>query len=213
MSYNNRNKKHKGNNSQSDSKKGLVCYFHKRDPDARMKEYKIKIDEDEYEKLLFPCIYDTTPKEEILELVTLFYRHIKDCEMFIPKPDNESEAQKSERLKAEKKVYRLFKWCLFDNVVDKWDSTVESYTGRRHNMTKFNEIVHLFLNKTLPHDSVEQIRTYLTETKKPRVLDSKTWIQRVIQINKLIPIIDDDENSYSSSEIIKKIIIPNVPLD
>ena len=117
MSHKNCKKQKRNNGKSSDSKKSLVCYLHKRDPDTRMKEYKIKIEEDEHKKTTFPCVCNTTPKEDVLELVTLFCRHVKDCKMFVARLDSKMEAQKAVRLKAKKKVHRLFKGYLFDNAV------------------------------------------------------------------------------------------------
>ena len=142
------------NNNLSESKKTFIYYLHKRNSEARIKVYIVKIDKDKYEKLNFPWIYDTTPKKEILELVTLFFRYIRDCEIFISKSSKETEVHKAECLKAKKKVHRLFKGYLFDNVVNKWEASVESYTRRRYNMKKFKDILHLFLNKSLPHNTV-----------------------------------------------------------
>ena len=65
-----------------------------------MKECKANIGEGEHEK------------------VTEFKRAIMDCEILIPRVHNEVEVQKEGRMKAEKKVCRLFKGFLNGNVVE-----------------------------------------------------------------------------------------------
>ena len=112
-----------------------------------MKECKVKINEDEHEKLPFPCFCEITQKEETLELVTLFFRHVKDCKIFIARlspASGETEVQKIARSKTEKKVHRLFKGCLFNNVVDKWEAAVDACSENECKMSKFQEIVHHF---------------------------------------------------------------------
>ena len=133
--------------------------------------------------------------------------------MLISKSNNETESHKAEHLKAKKKVHRIFKGYLFNNFINKQEATVEVCTSRKYNLEKFKDITHLFLNKTLPHNAVDQIKTYLIEIKKPRALDSTTWIQRILQINKLIPIVGDKEKKYTDYKLIKKVIIINVSLE
>ena len=56
-------------------------------------------------KILIPCICNTAPKEEILELATLFHGHFKDYKILIARlrpAETKSKSQTSKRLRAEK---------------------------------------------------------------------------------------------------------------
>ena len=150
-----RKKARNNENSLPKLKKTLVCHLHKRNSEARMKKYKVKISRDECEKLNFPHICNTTSKEEILELITIFFRHIRDCRMLILKLFDETEGHKAEHLKAKKKVCRLLKGCLFGNITDKWEAAAEAHAGRKYNLEKLNSIARLFLSKALPCDTVD----------------------------------------------------------
>ena len=88
-------------------------------------------------------------------------------------PLRETEAQKAERLKVEKKVCILFKGSLFDDTVNKQKAAINAYLGSKFNAMKFRDIVRLFLSKTLSKDTADQIRTYLAKTKSKEL-----WTQR-----------------------------------
>ena len=106
-----------------------------------MKEYTVKIDNREYEKLHFPKIEDTTPKEVGLELVTKFRHTITDYKIFITPVTNKIEAQIVEWRKAEKNIYHLFKGYLNGNLVEKQESAMDIWIEKTRNKVKFLSIM------------------------------------------------------------------------
>jgi len=68
----------------------LVSYLYKKESNISIKEYKVQINNDKYEKLWFPEIYNTTLKEVIIKLVIKFKWVIKDYNFFITRPIGET---------------------------------------------------------------------------------------------------------------------------
>ena len=115
-------------------------------------------------KILIPCICNTAPKEEILELATLFHGHFKDYKILIARlrpAKNKSKAQISKRLRAEKMVCQLFEGCSFENAFNEWDCAKNSRAECKINLEKFNENVNLYLRKTLLCSTVKCIKNHL----------------------------------------------------
>ena len=101
------------------------------------------------------------------------------------------------------------------NVVKKWESVVDSWTGASsiRNEVKFLGTVNMLLNKELSYNSIEIARECLKETKKPRSLDYKTWIQRSRETNNLILTIDEKEAKHAASDLAKKVHFPSMPIN
>ena len=63
----------------------------------------------------------------------------------------------------------------------------------------------------LGNDAYDNQVEYLKKTKKPRKMSVDEWLKKVQNINFALPYIDMDEEKLSTKELIKEVVLPNVP--
>ena len=101
-----------------------------------------------------------------------------------------------------KYFYTLVRKALSGNVLDKWidistKRTINSYVNFKIDLWKLTD-------KQIDDDSVMQQKRYLENTKKPRKMTSKEWLNHIKVINNYLPRMKMGQSKYSDEELVKK---------
>ena len=109
-----------------------------------------------------------------------------------------------------KHLYVLMRKMLSGNVLDEWCDIM----GRRtSNLTyaTFQDDVWELTKEQLEEDAVKEQKRYLENTKKPRAMGCKEWVNRIKVINNYFPRMKKNQTKYSETDLIEKVIQDNIP--
>ena len=108
-----------------------------------------------------------------------------------------------------KHLYTLVCKALSGNVLDKW---IDFSTSRAtKNYTNFKVDLWKLTDKQIDHNSVRQQKRYLENTKKPRKMTSKEWLNQIKVFNNYLPRMKMGQTKYSDEELVEKIVQDNIP--
>ena len=103
-----------------------------------------------------------------------------------------------------KNLYTLVQKALSGNVLDEW---IDISTAREtKNYANFKLDLWKLTNKQIDDDLVRQKKRYLENTKKPRKMTSKEWLNRLKVINNYLHRMKSGQSKYSEEELIEKIV-------
>ena len=108
-----------------------------------------------------------------------------------------------------KHLYTLVRKALSGNVLDEWSDILtvratKSYANFKIDLWKLTD-------KQIDDDLVRQQKRYLENTKKPRKMTSKEWLNRLKVINNYLPRMKEGQCKYSEEDLIEKIVQNNIP--
>ncbi len=108
-----------------------------------------------------------------------------------------------------KHLYTLVRKSLSGNVLDEW---IDISTARAtKDYANFQLDLWRLTDKQIDDDSVRKQKRYLENTKKPRKMTSKEWLNRLKVINNYLPRMKSGQRKYSEEELIEKIVQNNIP--
>lgn len=63
----------------------------------------------------------------------------------------------------------------------------------------------------LGHDAHTNQIAYLRDTKEPRSMTIDEWFRRTMNINLCLPYMAEDEKPWTSTQLLKDVVTPNIP--
>ena len=108
-----------------------------------------------------------------------------------------------------KHLYTLVRKALSGNVLDKWIDISTSRATKDY--ANFKVDLWKLIDKQIEDDLVRQQKRYLENTKKPRKMTRKEWLNRIKVINNYLPRMKIGQAKYSDKELVEKIIQDNIP--
>jgi len=106
-------------------------------------------------------------------------------------------------------LFRLFKLCLAPNAQKTWTSVLDDL-GDDRDQDAFETAIENFLLKKVERDCALNTKEWLNQIKKPRTMTVKKFVERIMEINNLIPYMplpednaeeDDRIEAYSEAEL------------
>ena len=82
--------------------------------------------------------------------------------------------------------FRLFKLCLAPNVQKTWSAVLDE-VGNDRDQANFENSIEIFLCKKVERDCAIDTKEWLSQIKKPRSLTVSKFMERLSEINNLIP--------------------------
>ena len=108
-----------------------------------------------------------------------------------------------------KHLYTLVQKALSGNVLDKWNDISSARATKSY--VNFQVDLWKLTDKQIDDDLVRQQKRYLENTKKPRKMTSKEWLNRIKVINNYLPRMKNGQPKYSDEELVEKIVQDNIP--
>ena len=78
---------------------------------------------------------------------------------------------------------------------------------------QLKQIVSKFTSQILGSEAYENQLTYLKTVKKPRKLEVFEWLTRIQNIIYILPFLDLDRSILTDEEVIRDIVLPNIPVE
>ena len=103
-----------------------------------------------------------------------------------------------------KHLYTALRKSLSGNMLDEWLDITASRGMQAYNW--FKEDLWALTECQINKDYFCKQKKYLESTKKPRVMKSKEWINRLKVINNYLPQMQCRKRKYTDQELIEKII-------
>ena len=191
-----------------------------------IKEFKVKLGDDDSEKVNLPIYGDDDRDETLLTLIKEYNMMIVDGDIF--KEDDIGEEidrasftglKKRQKLKAIKDTFGKFRTCLKVELRDKCITLTEDLPV----LTQDNyEVDNTFgeqaffhsqtnlVSKLLVEVVVEITKDFLQQTKKPRNQKIENHIRRVKAINNYIPLMKGGSQNLTERELIKTVILNTI---
>ena len=142
--------------------------------------------------------FDNGTEEQLLMFKRNLEQTIQDNEL---KPADDGHGAKH--------LYTLVRKALSGNVLDEWIDISTSRTTK--NYANFKIYLWKLTDKQIDDDSVRQQKRYLENTKKPRKMTSKEWLNQIKVFNNYLPRMKMGQTKYSDEELVEKIVQDNIP--
>ena len=196
---NNNNRSNKNNNVPNESLPPLT-YDTKPDKQIRTKvEWQHGRNSNirtESEKI---AVYEDTAKEDYLRTLAA-YREILNDYPYL-KEDEEAAT-----------ACRIFKKCLKGAARDSVSQAIsETNEGTIDTNEALEDVIWETTHAILGNYAHDKQVEYLKATKKPRKLTVDEWLRRIRNINTQLENMDREETKLTDKELIKEVILPNVP--
>ena len=108
-----------------------------------------------------------------------------------------------------KHLYTALRKSLSGNILNEWLDIMAARATQDYN--SFKEDLWALTERQIDEDSFCKQKKYLESTKKPRVMKSKEWINRLKMINNYLSRMQRGKQKYTDQELIKKIIWNTIP--
>ena len=108
-------------------------------------------------------------------------------------------------------VYKNFHRCLAGAARDHWDLiNIIDEDEVRDDIT-FQFHIREFTTAILGNDAFRNQKDYLKSTPKPDNMSVKQWINRLLNINSYLPLMQRNARSFSEEDLIAEVISRNIP--
>ena len=146
-------------------------------------------------------VYDDTAKEDYLRTLA-GYREILNDHPYLKEDDEATTA------------CRIFKKCLKGAARDSASEAIsEINDGTIDSNEALEEVISATTNAILGNHAYDNQVEYLRNTKKPKKLTADDWMRRIRNINMHLANMGEDARKLTDKELIKDVIIPNIPTD
>ena len=220
------NFKNKEENKKEETNRKELSFFAKEYKEK--KEFKIGLGGNDTEKVLVPCYGDDDQDETLLILVKDFNLLIEDGDLLEEEEIGSEEldrpftvANNRRKLVAIKEVYRKFRSCLKGEAREVWLKLVEDQPilaidnyviDNTFGVENFYDNQKELAKTLLDDDAVEDLKTFLQSSKKPRRMRIDNYIRRIKVLNNYIPLMENGAIKLTERELIKQVILKNVPV-
>ena len=195
-----------------DSKRSTQSFSSFQDNDSRWtKKVPLKYHEEKGEKRETVTFQVTIAGEKIIESIEVYeegnneqlLRTVRDFKNFVDTYDLFTELN-------ETSVYAKFRRVLKGDAKDTWDELIHGET-----LSEANFDTHLadLVTDELGTEAFKYQIKYLRKTKKPRNLTLKSWMKRVRNLNRYLPLIKAGEIKLTEEYLLEEIIFENIPAD
>ena len=113
-------------------------------------------------------------------------------------------------------MYRKFRSCLKGEARDTWLTLVEAQpilsgdnyeTDNTYRVENFRNNQKKLVKYTLSEEAIEDLKTCLQNTKKPRKMRVDNYIRKVKTLNNYIPYMDNGAVKLTEREMIKQVVL------
>jgi len=145
-------------------------------------------------------IYENGSDEELLKLIKEFKNYVDTYDIWNARNQNAAHT-----------VYKIFCQCLAGAARDRWDLiNVIDEDEVRDDIT-FQFHIHEFTTAILGNDAFRNQKDYLKSTPKRNNMSVKQWINRLLNINSYLPLMQRNARAFLEEDLISEVISRNIP--
>ena len=145
-------------------------------------------------------IYENGSDEEFLKLVKEFNNYVQTYNIWNAQNQNAAHT-----------VYKNFCRCLAGAARDRWDLVNVLEEEEHRDEITFQYHVRELTTAILGNDALRNQKDYLKNTPKPDNMSVKQWINRLLNINSYLPLMQQNARAFSEEDLISEVIARNIP--
>ena len=150
-------------------------------------------------------IFNDTNREDFVRTMVEFY------ECYDMNSELKNQVPTTGALSVLRRMFKGNSKQTLNRILQRFDGLNDEGIPRGRQQLK--ALVSKFASQILGSEAYENQLTYLKTIKKPRKLEVFEWLTRIQNIVYILPFLDPDRSILTDEEIIRDIVLPNIPVE